>query len=184
MFSTMSNRWRRRGWWALVAALLLAGCAGGGPEKTAPQKTVNDWFAIKVGDQTVQMQIAIQAAELEHGLMDRRDLGPDQGMLFVYRDPTAMSFWMRRTPLPLDIGYFSPEGELKEIYGMLPFDETPIQSRDRRLQFALEMNRGWFHNNDVRPGAKLDLAALAAALKARGANLEEFGPRFLELTRP
>jgi uncharacterized membrane protein (UPF0127 family) len=88
-----------------------------------------------------------------------------------------MSFWMRNTPLPLDIGFFSPEGELKEVYSMLPFDETPIHSQDVRLQFALEMNQGWFHDNGVRPGAKLDLVALGEALKARGATPGEFGLR-------
>jgi len=98
-------------------------------------------------------------------------------MLFVYATPIQMSFFMRNTPLPLDIGFFSPEGELKEIYSMLPFDETTTRSRDARLQFALEMNQGWFHDNHVRPGARLDLAALGGALKARGATPAEFGLR-------
>jgi hypothetical protein len=88
-----------------------------------------------------------------------------------------MSFWMHNTPLPLDIGFFSSEGELKEIYPMLPFDEATIRSRDERLQFALEMNQGWFHDNGVRPGARLDLAALREALKARGATPGDFGLR-------
>lgn len=177
MFWALSNYWRPIGGWALAVALLAAGCMRSAPEKTAPAKTVSDWFAIKVGDQIVQMQLAISAAEMTHGLMERRDLGRDQGMLFVYRAPIQMSFWMRDTPLPLDIGFFSAEGELKEIYAMLPFDETSIRSRDTRLQFALEMNQGWFHDHGVRPGAKLDLAALSEALKARGATLRGFGLR-------
>jgi len=177
MFWALSNPWGKRGGWALTLALLVAGCARSGPEKTAPPKLVSDWFAIKVGDRTVQMQLAIYSAEMEHGLMERRDLGRDQGMLFVYRTPVQMSFWMRNTPLPLDIGFFSPEGELKEIYAMLPFDETLIRPQDLRLQFALEMNQGWFHDNGVRPGARLDLVALSGALKARGAAPEEFGLR-------
>lgn len=173
MFWAVSNVWQKAGWWTL--ALVVAGCARNSLEETARPKTVSDWFAIRVGDQTVQMQLAIHSAEMEHGLMGRRDLGRDQGMLFAYREPMQMVFWMRNTPLPLDIGFFSLEGELKEIYAMLPFDETPIRSRDTRLQFALEMNQGWFHDNGVKPGARLDLAALAGALKARGGRPEEFG---------
>jgi hypothetical protein len=138
---------------------------------------VNDWFAIKVGEETVQMQLAVFPAEMERGLMQRRDLGRDQGMLFIYGTPTQMSFWMRNTPLPLDIGFFSPDGELKEIYTMLPHDETPIRSRSEALTFALEMNLGWFNENGVKPGARLDLAAVREALKARGVELEAFAPR-------
>ncbi|MDD2763749.1 MAG: DUF192 domain-containing protein [Opitutaceae bacterium] len=138
---------------------------------------MSDWFAIAVGGKTVHLQLAIQAAEMERGLMERRELAPDQGMLFVYREPTAMSFWMRNTPLSLDIGFFSPEGELKEVYAMQPFDEMPIRSRDSRLQFALEMNQGWFRKHGIKPGARFDLAALRESLKARGAFPEEFGLR-------
>jgi uncharacterized membrane protein (UPF0127 family) len=178
MFWALSSQWwKRAGWTLALAALLLAGCPRSGPEAAAPPKLVSDWFAIQVGDRTVQLQLAIYSAEMEHGLMERRDLGRDQGMLFVYGTPIRMSFWMRNTPLPLDIGFFSPEGELKEVYSMLPFDETPIHSQDVRLQFALEMNQGWFHDNGVRPGAKLDLVALGEALKARGATPGEFGLR-------
>jgi uncharacterized membrane protein (UPF0127 family) len=75
---------------------------------------------------------------------------------------------MRNTHVPLDIGYFSPDGELKEVYAMHPLDENSTPSRSRGLQFAVEMNQGWYRANGVAPGAKLDLAAVAAALKARG----------------
>ncbi len=177
MFWASSSQWGKRGGWTLALALLVAGCPRSGPGADVPPKLVSDWFAIKVGDRTVQMQLAIYSAELEHGLMERRDLGRDQGMLFVYGTPVRMSFWMRNVSLPLDIGFFSPKGELKEIYSMLPFDEAPIRSRDVRLQFALEMNQGWFHDNGVRPGARLDLVVLREALKARGATPGEFGLR-------
>jgi uncharacterized membrane protein (UPF0127 family) len=84
---------------------------------------------------------------------------------------------MRNTPLPLDIGFFSRGGELKEIYTLLPFDENPIRSRSDALEFALEMNQGWFHDHGIKPGAALDLAALREALKARGLTPEDFGLR-------
>ncbi len=169
-----SQRWKLFGC-GLALALVLPGCGRTLPAAAPAAKTVGDWFAIKVGDQVVQMQLAIFPAEMEHGLMGRRDLAASQGMLFGYREPTPMSFWMRNTPLPLDIGFFSRDGELKEIYTMLPYDENPTRSRSNALEFALEMNQGWFHHHGVKPGAKLDLAALRQALKARDANPEEFG---------
>jgi len=174
--------WSFLGWkiWKPVAAaagavLLNAACVRSGPGEAAPPKTAADWFAIKVGDRAVQMQLAIYDGEMQFGLMRRRDLGRDQGMLFVYRVPMQMSFWMQNTPLPLDIGFFGPDGVLQEIYPMYPFDETTVRSRSKALQFALEMNQGWFRANGVRPGARLDLTAVRDALKARGAAPADFG---------
>lgn len=175
MFWPFSNGRSAGGWAAAAVALVLAGCVRRGVQVPPAPKTVEDWFAIGVGGRTVQMQLAVFPAEMEHGLMGRRDLAPDQGMIFVYAQPTRMSFWMHDTPLPLDIGFFNPEGVLKEIYTMLPYDEAAIRSQDTRLQFALEMNQGWFHRNSVHPGATLDLAALRAALVARGATPGDFG---------
>jgi uncharacterized protein len=180
MFRTWAQRWRvaadaALGVTALGVLLLAAACRGGQAGGAAAPRPVSAWFAVKVGDQPVQMQIALSQAEMARGLMERRDLGPDQGMLFVYREPTVMSFWMRNTPLPLDIGFFERTGELAEVYGMLPFDERPVRSRGGQLRFALEMNQGWFHAHGVRPGARLDLDALRAALILRGATPADYG---------
>ncbi|HEY0945328.1 MAG TPA: DUF192 domain-containing protein, partial [Opitutaceae bacterium] len=136
---------------------------------------VADYFPIKVGARTVQMQLAVTPLEQQRGLMERRDLKPEQGMLFLYVKPQQLSFWMRNTPTPLDIGFFTAEGELREVYPMYPFDETPVKSHRSDLQFALEMNQGWFKANAVKPGDKLDLKALAAAMKARGFPLRAYG---------
>lgn len=170
-----TRRWRRHAVWVAALMLLAAACARPEAAPSAPAKTVDDWFPIRVGGRLVQMQLAIYPGEMERGLMERRHLGADQGMLFVYAAPTEMSFWMRNTPLPLDIGFFDHDGVLREVYPMYPYDETPINSRSDRLQFALEMNQGWYRAHAVGPGARLDLAAVRAALKARGADPTKFG---------
>lgn len=167
--------WPWQTWLLLGLALVLTGCARSEPEVQAPPKTVADYFTIKVGERPVRVQLAVLDPEMQRGLMERRELGRDDGMLFVYVRATRLSFWMRHTPLPLDIGYFTPAGELAEIYPLHPHDETPVPSRSNNLQFALEMNQGWFRANEVRPGAKLDLAALASALRARGFDPKRFG---------
>lgn len=162
----------------LMFSLGLMACArdkaaaagdGGGP------KTVADFFPIAVGGKTVRMQLAVRSGEMQRGLMERRDLGRDDGMIFVYEKPQQMQFWMRNTPTPLDIGFFSPEGRLEEIYPLHPFDEKTVSSRASRLQFALEMNQGWYRENGVKLGAQLDLKALSEALKARGFEPRRFG---------
>lgn len=144
------------------------------PPAAAP-KTVQDFFPINVGDRSVRMQLAIRPAEMQRGLMERRDLGRDEGMLFLYDRPQRMSFWMRNTPTPLDIGFFRPDGTLAEIYALHPFDENTVSSRGDDLRFALEVNQGWYRENGVKPGARLDLKALAAAVRARGFDPAKFG---------
>ncbi len=151
----------------LVAALFLAGCGRAEPKTEVPL-ALDHHFSINVGAKTVSMQLAIAMPEMQRGLMGRRDLGANEGMLFVYTTPQKMSFWMRNTPTPLDIGFFDTKGILREIYQMQPFDETPVQSHRDDLEYALEMNQGWFETAGVTIGEPLDLAALAAAVKARG----------------
>lgn len=167
----------RRAWWFLALSVLLTACGGSDSVKNADPKSADDRFAIKVGDRTVQMQIAALPAELQKGLMFRKTMGGDEGMLFVFTSPQPQGFWMRNTTLPLDIGYFDPAGELKEIYPLYPLDERTVTSRSRNIQFCLEMNQGWFQRHNVKPGAKLDLKAVAEALKARGLKPEAAGLR-------
>ena len=121
------------------------------------------------------MQLAVHPTEMRRGLMGRKDLPPDHGMIFVFTKPTQMKFYMKNTPTPLDIGYFSPDGTLREVYPLRPFDETTVASKSLEIQFSLEMNQGWYHANAVSPGATLDLRAVSAALQARGFMLRAFG---------
>ncbi|MEO7598958.1 MAG: DUF192 domain-containing protein [Opitutus sp.] len=162
--------------------LMVVGCAtlvtACGDEAAAPTpaiKSVADYFEISVGGKVVRMQLAVSTDEMQRGLMERTTLGRDEGMLFVYDRPQLMSFWMRNTPTPLDIGFFDRSGILQETYPLHPFDETAVRSRSSNLQLALEMNQRWYHENGVKTGDQIDLKALAAALKARGFDAEKFG---------
>ena len=165
---------------AVAALVFAAGCGDNRSRETgavasAAVKTVEDRFPIKVGDRTIQMQLAAQSDEMQTGLMYRQTMGTDEGMLFLYRSPQQMNFWMHNTYLHLDIGYFDASGELKEIYPMYPRDERTVSSHSKSLQFALEMNQGWYQQAGVKTGAHLDLKAVAEALKARGLKPADWG---------
>ncbi len=161
----------------LLTVLLLSTSCGRSEVVSPPAAaTANrSFYTVGVGGKAVRMQLAVKPAEMEHGLMGRTDLKTDEGMLFVYAKPQRMSFWMRNTPSPLDIGFFTADGILREVYPMYPFDETPVMSRNRAVLFALEMKQGWFEFSGVKPGAQLDLKALAVALRARGETPAHYG---------
>ncbi len=161
---------------AAALALAVSGCGSGARSEPAPaQKTVWDHFAIDVGGHPVSLQIAVLPAEQEHGLMQRGDLGRDEGMLFVNAGTRRQQFWMHDTPEALDIGFLSPDGVIAELYPLLPYDERTVSSHGDQLQYALEMRQGWFAANGVRPGARVDLKAVSAALKERGFDPAKFG---------
>lgn len=172
----------RHGFHALIFATVMLGAFSGckrneSAAAESPPKSFAEFFEIRVGDKPVRLQIALREEEMQRGLMERRDLGIHEGMLFIYNRPQRMSFWMRNTPTPLDIGFFDQTGKLLEIYPLHPFDETAVGSKSTQLQFALEMNQGWFRENGVRPDAQIDLKAVSQALEARGFRADQFGIR-------
>lgn len=157
-------------------ALFIVGCAPGRPaDASSGQKTIFDHFTFELGGHAVSLQVAILDPEQERGLMQRPDLGRDEGMIFVEAAPKRENFWMKNTPEPLDVAYLSPDGVIAEVYPLYPFDLRPVSSRSDHLQFAIEMPQGWFASNGVRPGAGIDLKALAAVLKERGFDPVKFG---------
>lgn len=158
----------------LLMMLFLAGCGRSGPD---PGHALGPdaWLPMKIGDVTFEAQIAIKEAEQRKGLMRRDSLPENAGMLFPYPSPRRLSFWMANTRIPLDIGYFDSGGMLREVHRMVPFDTTPTASRGDDLQFALEMNRGWFAANGIYPGHRLDMKLLEEAILRRGADPGTYG---------
>jgi len=171
---------------ALIAIGLLTGCQPNSPKsngateqtdgssKSAPKpEPLSTYFPLQVGSQSVDVQLALTPKEQETGLMHRDSMGEFQGMIFVFNNIQPRRFWMRNTYIPLDIAYISPDGVIQEIHAMQPLDESGAPSRSRNIQFALEMNQGWFEAYGVKPGDKIDLQQLADAMQAR-----DFEPPF------
>ncbi|UYH54189.1 DUF192 domain-containing protein [Qipengyuania sp. SS22] len=103
-------------------------------------------------------QIAI-AAELAdtpeaqtRGLMFRTELGDQEGMIFPYDGSTAQSFWMKNTPLPLDIIYIGPDGRISNIAAMTqPYSLEPVYSVGPVLG-VLELRGGRAAELGIAPG--------------------------------
>ena len=125
---------------ALAAVLLLAGCR---PEA--------EKVTLQVSGQSLSVEVARTEAQREHGLMGRKDLGPRDGMIFVFDRDEHLAFWMKNTPTPLSIAFVSAEGRILQIEDMQPFSETVIRSR-LSARYALEMKQGAFAALGIREG--------------------------------
>jgi uncharacterized protein len=87
----------------------------------------------------------------EYGLMNRKSLNHNGGMLFKFHFPTKLSFWMRDTYIPLDIAFIDDSGKILQIEEMIPLSTKPIRSSNS-CRYALEVNKGWFNNNGIKVG--------------------------------
>jgi uncharacterized membrane protein (UPF0127 family) len=134
----------------------------------APVEAVNSqtYFPISIGGIEIQLQLALKPTEQQKGLMYRESLDKDHGMLFLFERPGMRGFWMSNTCIPLDIGYFDSSGLLLEIHKLIPFDETPINSRSRKVLIAVETNRGWYAANNIQVGDRIEMNSLAIAVES------------------
>ena len=88
------------------------------------------------------------------GLMFRESLDKNSGMLFVFEKAGEKSFHMTNTTIPLDIAFINEDGIIETIKELKPLDETYVFS-DARVLYAIEVNRGWFTENNVQVGDKV-----------------------------
>ncbi len=109
-----------------------------------------------LGDKTISVEIADTNELRENGLMNRKTMENNRGMLFVFEKERNLSFWMKNTYIPLSIAYISRSGEIKEIYDMEPLNENPVKS-NRSVLYALEMNQGWFRENNIEVGDSITI---------------------------
>ncbi len=111
-------------------------------------------LSLVVGEHEVTAEVADEPLERQQGLMYRKGLPRDGGMLFVYSTPAPRSFWMENTQIPLSIAYIRVDGTIATIKDMVPFDRTSVPS-DAVVLYALEMTQGWFEEHEVGPGTKV-----------------------------
>lgn len=102
----------------------------------------------------IQAEVAERAEDRARGLMHRKFLAEDAGMLFVFERDQFLSFWMKNTVIPLSIAFISADGRILEIHDMKPESRELVNS-SVPARYALEMNQGWFGKNGVVPGHRL-----------------------------
>ena len=112
-------------------------------------------ITISVGGKTVTAEVADEPQERVTGLMFRKNLASDSGMLFVMPEPEHAAFWMKNTTLPLSVAYINESGLILEIHDLRPLDEKPVPSAFSNIAYALEMEQGWFARNGILAGDRI-----------------------------
>lgn len=110
---------------------------------------------LSVGGKVVTAEVADEPQERATGLMFRKSLAPDSGMLFIMPEPEHASFWMKNTTLPLSVAYINQSGMILEIHDLRPLDEKPVPSTFSNIAYALEMEQGWFARNRILAGDRI-----------------------------
>jgi uncharacterized membrane protein (UPF0127 family) len=134
-------------------ALGLALAAGLAPAQDGPQPRL-DTVALSAGMHRITAEVAATPMQQAIGLMHRRRMGANDGMLFVYDSPQRLCFWMRNTLLPLTIAFIEDDGRIVNLRDMQPLDETS-HCAEKPVRYALEMNQGWFDKRGLKAGFRL-----------------------------
>lgn len=112
-------------------------------------------IATAIGRHRFTVELAQTPAERARGLMFRERMPADHGMLFDFVTEQLVSFWMKNTPLPLDMLFIDAQGVVVEIVAdTVPFSEMPISSR-RPVRAVLELNAGTAARLGIAPGARV-----------------------------
>jgi uncharacterized membrane protein (UPF0127 family) len=114
------------------------------------------------GAREFEVEIADDDRERAMGLMFRRSMGEDEGMLFDFGGEERASFWMRNTYIPLDMLFIKADGTIESIAKRTtPLSEKSVPSRGA-VRYVLEINGGVSDALGIKSGDKLSGAALTA----------------------
>jgi len=123
------------------------------------KSNVKKQAVLYINGRALNVEIASNDEERQKGLMYRKELGENEGMLFVFEKDKILSFWMKNTSIPLSIAFLDKNGRVIDIYDMKPFSLEPVVST-LKCRYALEVNRGFFNKCGLKVGDKIDLTGI------------------------
>ncbi|MCC7548697.1 MAG: DUF192 domain-containing protein [Burkholderiales bacterium] len=112
-------------------------------------------YPLTVKGHALRAELARTEEEKRTGLMYRKQLAANGGMLFVYEREGVWAMWMKNTYVPLSVAFIDRNGIIVNIEDMEPLTEDSHQARGP-VRYALEVNRGWFERRGIGPGDRVE----------------------------
>jgi hypothetical protein len=109
---------------------------------------------LSAGMHLIRAEVAADFGSRSQGLMHRKSLAPNAGMLFVFDEAAPHCMWMKNTYIPLSVAFIDAQGVIINIADMTPHSEQS-HCASRPAVYALEMTQGWFAQRGIKAGAKL-----------------------------
>ena len=110
---------------------------------------------IKIEGYNLKVEIADNQIKRQKGLMFRKQLGKNEGMLFIFHRPDILIFWMKNTFIPLSIAFFGKDKRLINIEKMPPNQTKKTYRSKKKALYALEVNQNWFEKRKITTGSLL-----------------------------
>jgi uncharacterized membrane protein (UPF0127 family) len=115
------------------------------------------------GERSFTIEIADDPSERSAGLMFRETMDDDHGMLFVFSETKPVAFWMKNTPMPLDIVFIGEDGKVLDVLPGEPFSEALVSPGTTVLvRYVLELKRGVAEKSGIKDGDILRHPAISA----------------------
>ena len=112
-------------------------------------------ITLSIGGQRLIAEVASSDTERKQGLMYRRILPDNRGMLFVFPETTLLGLWMMDTYVPLSVAFIDEEGLVMNIEEMQPRTQD-VHKSAKPAKYALEANLGWFKKYGIKAGARVE----------------------------
>lgn len=130
------------------SVLLAQNATNGNSSQTLRTKS------LQIGLFMIQAELATDHESRSRGLMFRRELAVNQGMLFVFERLGVQCFWMKNTFIPLTAAFINDQGQIVNLVDMTPQSEASHCSKEP-VRYVLEMNQGWFKQRGIEAGATI-----------------------------
>lgn len=139
----------------LLARLLCLCALASGPawSQDAPQLDLPR-VKLSAGMYLIDAQVAATPQTRTVGLMLRREMPTNEGMLFVFEQPATQCFWMKNTLLPLTAAFVADDGTIVNLADMKP-QTLDSHCSAQPVRYVLEMHQGWFARRGVKAGHRL-----------------------------
>jgi len=120
---------------------------------------------LSAGMHLIQTQVAATPEQRATGLMHRKDMPVNEGMLFVFEQPAGQCFWMKNTLLPLTAAFVADDGTIVNLADMKP-QTLDSHCSAKPVRYVLEMNQGWFAKRGIQAGTQIKGTPFNSAQKS------------------